>query len=360
MNVVKNVGLVMFLMMISIPFFGQQKNITTIKGKKILVKDLDKFINSQLDSLKVPAISLAIINKGRLVHYKNYGVKNLDTKEAVNQKTIFELCSVSKPVFAYFALKQAEKGILDLDKPLYEYYIDPKIDTAHGFYKLITARMVLNHCSGFPNWRENEDFKNTLFFKNKPGMTYGYSGEGYQYLARVLGKILNKTDVELNDYCQEEVVKPLKVKSMNFIWDNKLRPFKAYSHSKGKPTDNGSQGPPDWFGSAGSLHTNAGDYALFLLSLMNKNTPINHQLIKLNTDLPKEPDGLFRSFGFPYKMADGKVRYYHSGNNSDAQSYCHFYKEEKMGLVMFVNSDNFFKSGLAQKVLVFLEEEFTY
>lgn len=64
-------------------------------------------------------------------------------------------------------------------------------------------------------------------------MTYGYSGEGYQYLARVLGKILNKSDVELNDYFQEEVVKPLKVKSMNFTWDNKLRPFKAYSHRKG-------------------------------------------------------------------------------------------------------------------------------
>jgi CubicO group peptidase (beta-lactamase class C family) len=340
--------------------FAQQKNINTITGNKISVEQLDAFINNQMDSLHIPGLSLTIINNGTIAYSKNYGVKNIDTKEKVAGNTIFELCSVSKPVFAYFVLTQVQKSILNLDTPLYRYYTDPKIDTANGYYKLITARMVLNHCSGFPNWRKDEDDSNPLFFINKPGTKYGYSGEGYQYLARVLGKILRKTDPELNDYFQKEVVQPLKISSMNFTWNDTLQPLKAFSHKKGKPTDNSSQGPADWFGSAGSLHTNANEYAKFLITIMNSKNKTAQQLLALNTTLPKEPDSLYRSFGFPYKMAGGKMRYYHSGNNSDAQSYCHFYLKEKMGLIVLANCDNLFQSKFMHKLFAYLDEEMTY
>ncbi len=338
----------------------EDKSIVTIKGRIITFEHLDAFINKQMDSLNIPGLSLAIINDGRIAYYKNYGVKNIDTKEKVDASTIFEVCSVSKPVFAYFVLTQVKKGMLDLDKPLYTYYTDPKIDTSKGYYKLVTARMVLNHCSGFPNWRKDEDENNTLYFINKPGTQYGYSGEGYQYLARVLGKILNKSGIELNDYFQKEVVQTLHINSMNFTWNKNMQRLKAWSHKNGKPTDNGSQGPADWFGAAGSLHCTAKDYAKFLLSIINSKNKIGNQLLSLNTSLPKEPDNLYRSFGFPYKITDGKIRYYHSGNNSDTRAYTHFYLKEKLGLVMFSNCDNFFSSKFVNKIFIYLDEEMTY
>jgi CubicO group peptidase (beta-lactamase class C family) len=367
MNTIKNLSCIVILALSAasclsqpVSTFQEQRSIVTIKGNKILVTDLDGFIKRQMDSLHIPGLSLAIINKGKIAYYKNYGVKNSETGEKVDDNTIFEACSVSKPVFAYFILKQVEKGILLLDKPLYTYYSDPKIDTTNGYYKLVTARMVLNHCSGFPNWRKEEDDSNPLFFINKPGTKYGYSGEGYQYLARVLGKLLRKTDQELNDYFQKEVVQPTKINSMNFTWNDSLQPLKAFSHSKGKPTDNSSQGPPDWFGAAGSLHTSAKDYAQFLVAIMNSRNKIGKKLVTLQTALPTEPDSLYRSFGFPYKISRGKIRYYHMGNNSDTRAYCHFYKAEGMGIVMFGNCDNFFSSGFAQKVLAYIEEEVIY
>lgn len=351
---------IVLLILFSATCFAQQKSIKTIQGSKIMVAELDAYINKQMDSLNIPGLSLAIINNGKIAYYKNYGVKNIDTKEKVNEHTIFEACSVSKPVFAYFVLKQVEKGILELDRPLYTYYTDPKIDTANGYYKILTVRMVLNHCSGLPNWRKDEDENNPLYFIAKPGTKYGYSGEGYQYLARVLGKILDKTDIELNDYFQKEVVRPLKASSMNFTWNDTLQPLKAYSHKNGKPTDNTSQGPADWFGAAGSLHTNAKDYAKFLIEIMNGNNKVGNNLLALQTSMPSEPDSLYRSFGFPYKLVNGKVRYYHAGNNSDTRAYCHFYKNEKMGLIMFSNCDNFFSSKFPNKVFAFLEEVFIY
>ncbi len=367
MNIRMNTGFVIVFAVLSancvaqVPSgLGKARSISTIKGNKILVTALDAFVNKQMDSLHIPGLSLAVINSGKIAYYKNYGVKNSETGEKVNDHTIFEACSVSKPVFAYFVLKQVEKGILQLDKPLHTYYTDPKIDTTDGYYRLVTARMVLNHCSGFPNWRKDEDDSNPLLFISKPGTKYGYSGEGYQYLARVLGKILRKSDQELNDYFQEEVVQSLEIASMNFTWKDTLQPLKAFSHSKGKPTDNTSQGPPDWFGAAGSLHTSAKDYAKFLVAIMNSRNKVGKKLITLQTGLPTEPDSLYRSFGFPYKISKGKIRYYHMGNNSDTRAYCHFYKNEGMGIVMFGNCDNFFSAGFAQKLLAYMEEEVIY
>ena len=47
-----------------------------------------------------------------------------------------------------------EDGILDLDKPLYEYLPNPDIKNDER-YKKITSRIVLSHRSGFPNWRDS-------------------------------------------------------------------------------------------------------------------------------------------------------------------------------------------------------------
>lgn len=121
---------------------------------------------------KIPAISIAIINDGKIIFADNIGVKNLVTKEKVNQYSIFEACSLSKPVFAYFVMKQVQKGVIDLDKPLYQYYKEENIEWGEN-YKLLTARMILCHASGFPNWREHANEKLTFLFP--PGTRYDYS-----------------------------------------------------------------------------------------------------------------------------------------------------------------------------------------
>jgi CubicO group peptidase (beta-lactamase class C family) len=337
---------------------AQKKEIKTIKGKQISINSLDSFIVKNMDSLQIPALSFAYIQNGKTVYYKNYGVKNFETKQPVNEATIFEACSMSKPVFSYFVLLLAQKKIIDLDKPLFLYYQDPLIDTSKSYYKLITARMILFHASGFPNWRKDEDFKNILYFENKPGTKYGYSGEGFQYLARVLGKILQVSDQQLNDMFVTEISKKLSVSNMNFTWKKGMENLKAYSHRNGKPTDNGSQGPKDWFGSAGSLHTNAKWYAKFINYFINHNSELSKQMLSLDSSMPSPENGFLRSFSFFKTRINNREIYFHSGNNGDTRSYCHFYKKEKIGIVMFSNCDLFFRSKFAEKLLAYLDEPF--
>ena len=336
----------------------ETKVMTTIDGKRIAIADFENYLTGQMDSLKIPGLSIAVINNGSIVYSRNMGVKNVVSKEPADPGTIYEACSLSKPIFAYFALLMAARGVLDIDTPLYRYYMDPEIDFSDPVFTALTARIVLNHASGWPNWRDNKT--QLLKFNFKPGTKSGYSGEGYQHLKRVLNYRLSTDDDLLNGYFQQAVVEPLHIRSMNYTWLEGMRKDKAFGHIKGRPTDNGPHGDPRQFDPASSLHTDAEGYARFIVKLMDSSDPVVTLLLQLQNQLPAEGDGLFRSLGFPYKLINHKIRYFHSGDNGDARAYCHFYKTQGTGLVMFCNSDIFFSSGFAKKVLAFLDEPYPY
>jgi len=161
---------ILFLFIISCfikPCIGQ---INTVSGKKITTEAMDQFLKNQMDSLELPGLSIAIINDGKIVYHRALGVTNANTKEKadfchiplsgpnankneqMDEYSIFEAGSLSKPLFAYFVMRMVDKGLLSLDTPLYKYLLYPDIAQDER-YKFITARMVLCHTSGFPNWR---------------------------------------------------------------------------------------------------------------------------------------------------------------------------------------------------------------
>ena len=351
-----------FILFLCIHFVAgkQQDEIDTVHGKKIKVADLNDFINHQMDSLNVTGLSVAIIQGNKIIYQGAFGVKNSLTKEKVTNKTVFEAASLSKPVFAYFVMKQVEKGIFDLDKPLYKYFKDPQIEDNEN-YKLLTGRMVLCHTSGLLNERRDQNEK--LKFLFTPGTKYSYSGEGYQCLERVIAAILHSTDIELDKLFQSEIATSIGGGNIGFTWDESFSPLKAFGHKNGLPTDNTSQGPKDWFGAAGGLHTNSSDYANFLIDIIKKEKTGNKvvkQMLSTQKGMPKENGELHRSMAFPIKYVKGRIRYYHAGSNSDFRAYCHFYKEKGYGIVMLSNCDVFLSSNCAQNIMEFLGDKWFY
>lgn len=92
----------------------------------------------------------------------------------VSADTVFEAASLSKPVFAFGVLLLAQEGIIDLDRPLASYLPAPYLPAEPGA-AVITARMVLEHTTGLPNWRPKGE---PLALLRQPGTRFGYSGEG--------------------------------------------------------------------------------------------------------------------------------------------------------------------------------------
>lgn len=339
----------------------QPEKINTLKGSTISSEEITNYLQKQIEDQNIPGLSIAIINNSEIAYHDVFGVTNAETQEPVDQKTIFEAASLSKPVFAYFAMKMVEKGLLNLDEPLYQYFPHPAIDSSYtDEYKKITARMVLSHSTGFPNWSHGEKIK----LQFEPGTGFSYSGEAYQYLAAIIGQLNGvgwKDD--LNQVFLKAVAEPIGLEHTSFTWNNYFEQHKAFGHQDGKTTDNESQGKS--FGAGYSLHSEASEYARFLIEIMESKhlskdlqqqmlTEANH--FDQSNELYQNLGQTGWTLGFAQKPSENGMMYLHTGNNHDFQAYCMIIPEKKYGIVLFINTDKM--EGLLESLTPILGKQF--
>ncbi|MEM7370494.1 MAG: serine hydrolase domain-containing protein [Bacteroidota bacterium] len=322
----------------------QSPLIHSISGTSIPVKELDAFIQQAMEKVQMPGLSIAIINEGEVVYHRTFGVAHQETQRLLLPTHLLEAASLSKPLFAYFVMKMVDKGVLDLDKPMVEYFPHPGIDsTSQEFATLVTPRMILCHSAGFTNWTQGAP----IHIAFEPGTGFSYSGEAYQYLTAVLGMQLGiGWQARLDSVFQAEVAIPLGMEHSYYTWNETIAKQKVMGHDQnGQPTTNTDKVTTFW--AAHSLHSEAGDYAKFLLEMMHP----QHLPLALRDEMLLEqiafPPGheLLETgqsgwgLGFARQENEHGMRYLHTGNNHDFQSFCAFYLQQQYGLVFFTNSD---------------------
>ncbi len=290
-------------------------------------------IQQLMQQAHIPGLSLAYIKNGQVAELYNLGIRSADTKEPVDAGTIFSAASLSKAVFSYGVLQLVDAGKLDLDKPLYNYYDYPDLayDTR---YRQITARQVLSHTSGLPNWRNGD----TLRFKYNPGERWNYSGEGFVMLAKVVEKITGQT---IEDYLQQTVFQPLGMTRSSFIWKDAFKADAAYPHTDIGQTN--SRWEPKEPNTAASLQTTATDYAKFLTALLNRKglqPGTFAQVFKPqpNSRVAKDNNALYWGLGVGYQFADNNPAFWQWGDNGTFKAFLFGYPDKKEGLVYFANS----------------------
>jgi CubicO group peptidase (beta-lactamase class C family) len=322
--------------------------IRTLSSSEITAAEMDKFLKIQMDSLGIPGLSIAVINDAKIVYHRALGVTNVDTKEKVTDETLFDAGSMSKTPFAYLAMKMVEKGILNLDQPLYTYLPYPDI-AYDDRYKLITARMVLCHTSGLVNWRFlNKD--NKLELKFTPGTSFLYSGEGYEYLANVVAHLNNIPKNSLQDLFEKEVCVPLGMRHAYYTWNDYLEKHRATGHVDGKVviSDWGTSARNPNFQAAFSLQTEAISYANFVIAMIKeeglKKTLFDEMLkdqvvfptILFNASAPKTDSSTW-CLGIQKRHSEFGDEYLHGNNNWNYTGGFMFNQEQKFGYVFFTN-----------------------
>lgn len=328
-----------------LPEKGILHNFTMADAAKV-----DQFIETYQKYYKIPGASLALIKDGKVVYHKTYGLKNTFTGEKVEENTLFEAASITKPVFAFAVQRLAERGVIDMDKPLYEYLPYPDIEYDER-YKLITAKHVLTHRTGFPNWRDGK-----LIIKFTPGTGYGYSGEGFEYLKMVVEKITGK---KVEQVLQEEVIEPMGLYHTFFSRNDSLRKMVANGHYEFLPNFDQLPEKP---GMAYSMHTEAKIFTRFMLYLLEqkglkKETYDN--MFQKHSDFnwdPGEQPKIPAYMGMSLEIREtpfGKS-FGHGGNNGDFKCKFEVYKDLKMGYVLFTNSNT--SDYLLEAMRMFLVE----
>src|SRR5580700_85033 len=218
-------SLAMFLA-VSIP--SPVRDAPTIKrldGSTISPAEIDQTLSRLMNAAEVTGAGIAILNNGKVTYLKAYGFRDKEHNLPLTVDSVMSAASFSKVAFAYMVMQLVDEGVLDLDKPVYQYLPKPLpeypeyADLANDpRYKQITARMLLSHTSGFPNWRAFEDDRK-LKIHFTPGSRFAYSGEGIDLL-QVVVEAITKTPLE--DLMQQHVFGPLGMTRTSMIWQSRF------------------------------------------------------------------------------------------------------------------------------------------
>ncbi len=171
-----------------------------------------------------PGAAIAIIERGQPTQGRGFGVQKAsadspNSQTPITPSTVFEAASLSKPLFACAVVKLFAQGLLDPDAPLSDLVREPLISDEPRLAQ-ITARRVLSHTSGLPNWRWDKpaDFwqwTQPISLQFSPGERWRYSGEGFVYLQRAVEQL---TGQPLEDYMQQHWLQPLGMTQTSYIW----------------------------------------------------------------------------------------------------------------------------------------------
>lgn len=207
----------------------------------------------------VPGIAYAVIRDGKIANLQVLGVRDASSGNAIDENTVFEAGSLSKPVFAYAVLQLVDSGVLSLDTPLSKYVPDYVKDDPRA--ALVTVGEVLSQTSGLPNWRSKTNPLKTYFV---PGSRFSYSGEGFVWLQRAVVAVTGET---LNDLMARLVFDPLKMQHSSYVWSTDFEADYAIPHDAHSTPGNKKR--PTKPVIASTLHTTAADYAHFLQAVLS-------------------------------------------------------------------------------------------
>lgn len=327
----------------------------------------------------VPGLSVAVIDDGKVAWSKGFGVKKSGEAGAVESSTLFGAASLSKPVFSYAVLRMREEKLIDIDRPLWSYLPNADLPDVESS-KLITARQVLSHSTGLQNWRFQKDQK--LEFAFKPGERFGYSGEGFYYLQRVVEHLTGRG---FEEYMRERVLKPLGMASSTFFWNPENASRVSSGHSSravATPIFNSEAGPkmieigrewqkpaetwkyedvarahsiynkflppfPNFLlpNTAGSLLTSVDDYAQFMIRLMDRGKKDAFEIgettrKEMLSTQTKINEGISWGIGVGLEQHDGGSRFWHWGDNGTFKAFMMGDAGKRSGIVVFTNGSN--------------------
>ncbi len=190
----------------------------------------------QLQALGVPGIAIAVVEVGALAWSRCFGVTHAERGTPVDDGTLWEAASLSKPVFAYAVLQLVDRGQLGLDVPLVE-YARPDYLGESPWIERITVRDVLRHTTGLPNWRK-DPANEKLVPAVAPGTRIDYSGEAVVWLQLAVESV---TGESLDQTMHRLLFDPAGMRDSSYGWDAAMAARSVHGH---RAPDDAQPGKP--------------------------------------------------------------------------------------------------------------------
>jgi CubicO group peptidase (beta-lactamase class C family) len=329
----------------------------------LLIQTLDEKAPAWLAEFSVPSVTIAYIKDGAVQWTRAYGQQSEGVP--ATPRTLYNVASLAKPVFAEVVLRLVADGRLSLDEPLSSHWVDPDVAADPRHHKL-TLRIALSHRTGFPNWSSRD--QGGLRFFSEPGSVLGYSGEGYEYARRFVER---KLGASLESLARRYVLAPLGMTSTAFTRQDWFADRVALPNGP-----EGRYGEPVFqtaANAADDLYTTAGDYAAFVVGVMNRRAlPAAYadqrdSLHAVNVGATQSCDSTAASYcprrigmGLGWEileLPDGTARL-HTGGDWGESTMAFYFPERRAGAVIFTNGARGMKVILGIIDILFHETDF--
>lgn len=341
----------------------------------------EKSVNTMLEESHVPGVAIGIVSGDKIVFMKGFGVRDIETKEAVDTNTIFPIGSLSKAFTGVTMAKLVSQGKVKWDDKVISYLphfklYDPWVT------KEITIRDLLSHRSGLTTHTgdilqvlgyNREQIINRLQYV-KPTSSFrsrwDYQNSMFAVAGELAGKVSGKT---WDNVIAEQIFTPLNMNSSSARmadFHNAKNKITTYRLVNNKPEKNVLD-LDDTFAPSGGVSTTISDMMNWMIMELNKGKYKDQQIINKDalaeTQSPqivmsKNPEYkdkfLFYGLGVVVEYDDqGHTYIQHSGALDGIRSYFAFIPNKKIGIVVFANA---FPNALPEAIThTFLDLYFT-
>ena len=323
-------------------------------------------IFSAMKSTDAPGAAVLVVQHGKAVFRRGYGVTDPRSRRAIDAETNFRLASVTKQFTAMCIMLLVHDGKLHYDDHLTDVF--PKFP-AYG--KSITVRNLLNHTSGLVDYEDlwmkaHPDSKESGRKKKipqihdadvlklmeqqpqgefAPGTKWEYSNTGYVVLGQIVEKVSGK---RFGDFLHERIFAPLMMNhTVAYEKGKNVVSHRAYGHTRQPDgtwleTD---QSPTSATLGDGGIYTSIDDLAKWDLALRNHTLLSAAEMqpaltpVQPSSGPALSPDGQPVSYGFGWNVNpwNGRKRMHHNGETTGFRTTIQRFPDDDLTVVVLAN-----------------------
>jgi CubicO group peptidase (beta-lactamase class C family) len=350
-----------FIVLFAVTSFQTTQAQTTDKR----LAGLDTFINRTLKEWHAAGVTIAVVEKNKVLLAKGYGYKDYENKTPVTENTLFAIGSCTKAFTSSLLAFPMKDGKLDLDKPVNHYLPELRF-IKDELTNSITTRDMMCHRTGMPRhdlaWYSSKTRRDSLlyiirYFEPSAPLRQRWQYNNFMFLAQ--GSLAEKLSGQSWEaLIKEKIFTPLGMNASNTSMNDHQ---KAPDFSLGYREEDGKVIKMkfmniDAIGPAGSINSNAKDMANWVMIWINGgkfngkeilpaaycNEAISSQMV-INGRLPskEQPDVYLNNYGFAWFLSSyrGHYRVEHGGNIDGFSSNTSFFPSDSIGVFVSVNQN---------------------
>jgi len=310
---------------------------------------LDAYVARQMETQHVPGLALAVIDHGRTVKLKGYGLANLELGTPMTPDSVIEIGSLTKSFTAAAVMLLVQDRKLALDDPINRY-----LGEAPSAWRDITIRQLLNHISGLPTdgistdaRTELADFGESEFLasatalplRTPPGTAFAYSNLGYDLLSIIVSRVSGQA---YGDFLQARIFEPAGMSATRVADRTAITPNRAqgYLWTRGALRLCIARSATRFRGS-GSLQSTLRDLVRWDAALNGDSllTPDSHRQMWTSGMLD---DGKATGYGFGWEVSqvNGHPLITHNGAMNGFLSNVQRYPDDQVTVIVAVNQSD--------------------